>query len=159
MRIENLRAEKGQQERKRVCATVIWEDCQRPVHELYFETDAEFENDLTVNPHGFLIAGLMPAMWHNEQRIFIDQEICPQLGDGLKTAMTLNRHWWYSKDKALPRIEARTSSDRLFTDNERRAGMFFSGGIDSLASLRKNRMLFPLQHVFRMQPQPLLLCN
>jgi hypothetical protein len=149
MRIENLRDEKSREGGRRVCATVVWEDSERPVHELYFETDPEFDRDLTVNPHGFLLAGLMPAMWHNEQRISIDAEICPQLRDGLKTAMALIRHWWYPKDKKLPCLEAKTRSTRLFAQhNDRRAGMFFSGGIDSLASLRKNRLLFPPQHLW-----------
>ena len=32
MRIENLRVEKSQEGRRRVCATVVWEDRERPVH-------------------------------------------------------------------------------------------------------------------------------
>jgi hypothetical protein len=145
MRIENMRSERIG-DKKRVAATVIWEECERPVLELYFATDEEFENDLTINPHSFLVAGIMPAMWHGEERIKIDAAICPQLRDGLETAMALLRHWWYPKDKKLTRIEAKTSSRMLFPAINNRAGMFFSGGIDSLASFRKNRLLFPLEH-------------
>ena len=145
MRIENLRSERNG-DRKRVAATVIWEDCKRPLLDLYFDTDEEFEKDLTINPHSFLVAGIMPAMWHGEERIFIDEAICPQLRDGLETAMALLRHWWYPKDKKLTRIEAKTSSNKLFPESKNRSGMFFSGGIDSLASFRKNRLFFPLGH-------------
>ena len=145
MRIENLRSEING-DRKRVAATVIWEELDRPLLDLYFETDREFEKDLTINPNSFLVAAIMPAMWHGEDRIFIDAAICPQLCDGLETAMALLRHWWYPKDKKLTRIEAKTSRSKLFPETKDRAGMFFSGGIDSLASFRKNRLLFPLEH-------------
>ena len=145
MRIENLRSERDGNKR-RVAATLIWEECERPVHELYFATDEEFEEDLVINPHSFLVAGIMPAMWHGEERIFIDADICPQLRDGLETAMALMRHWWYPKDKKLTRIEAKTGNSRPISDTRNAAGMFFSGGIDSLASFRKNRLLFPLGH-------------
>ena len=145
MRIENLRSERNGG-KGRVAATVVWEDSNRPTHELYFETDEEFKKELTLNPHGFLVACTMPAMWHGEQRLFIDEEICPQLRDGLETAMALIKHWWYPEEKKMPRIEAKTRKSILPSKTNRRAGMFFSGGIDSLASFRKNRLLFPLEH-------------
>ena len=146
MRIENLRSEKNG-DRKRVAGTVIWEDCDRPVHELSFETDEEFEKDLTCNPHGFLVACIMPAFCHGEERVFIDAEICPQLREGLITAMALIRHWWYrNKPDMLTRIESKTRSTMLTSKTDRRAAMMFSGGIDSLATLRKNRLAFPLEH-------------
>ena len=55
MRIENLRSEING-DRKRVAATVIWEELDRPLLDLYFETDREFEKDLTINPNSFLVA-------------------------------------------------------------------------------------------------------
>ena len=54
MKIENLRSEK-RGDRSRVAATVIWEDCDRPTHEVYFETEEAFAKDLSCNPHSFLI--------------------------------------------------------------------------------------------------------
>ena len=71
MRIENLRTEKNGT-KTRVAATVIWEDCDRPVHELYYETDEAFSQDLTCNPNGFLVPCVMPAMYHGEKRVFMD---------------------------------------------------------------------------------------
>jgi hypothetical protein len=146
MRIENLRSEEIDG-RPCVAATVVWEDSERPAHELYYGTDEAFKEDLTLNPHGFLVACTMPAMWHGEQRLFMDEEICPQLQDGLETAMALIRHWWYPEEKKMPRLEVKTrASIPSVADTDRRAGMFFSGGIDSLASFRKNRVRFPLEH-------------
>ncbi len=146
MIIENLRTETIG-EKTRVAATVIWEDCRRPVHELYYETDEEFSGDLSCNPHGFLVACIMPALYHGEKRVHMDAMVCPQLQEGLQTAMALLWHWWFPGDRReLPRIEVKTSSSLPPFDGERRAAMFFSGGIDSLASLRKNRLNFPLEH-------------
>lgn len=125
---------------------VTWEDCDRPAQEIYFETDETFAADLTCNPHTFLIACVMPAMDSGEKRVRIDAEICPQLLVGLITAMDIIRHWWYKRSDRIPRIEARTRIDMPPQSTHKRAGMFFSGGIDSLATLRSNRVNFPLEH-------------
>jgi len=141
MKIQNLRSDGI----ARVAATVIWEDCDRPTQEIYFETTEAFAQDLTCNPHAFLIACIMPAMRHGEARVFIDAEICPQLRNGLITAMTWMRHWYGAKRK-LVQIEAKTKSHLPTPRPPQRAGFFFSGGIDSLTTLRTNRLDFPSEH-------------
>lgn len=145
MRIENLRSEK-RGARARVAATVTWEDCDLPTQEVYFETEAEFAQDLSCNPHAFLVGCIVPAMHHGEERVFVDAEVCPELRDGLMTAMSLLRHWYYDPDRALVRIEAKTRSDLPTPRTPERAGFLFSGGIDSLATLRANRLNYPLEH-------------
>lgn len=145
MKIENLRSErKGN--RARVAATVTWEDCDRPTHEVYFETDEAFADGLVCNPHAFVVGCMVPAMHYGEERIFIDAEICPELRDGLITAMSLLRHWYYDPDRPLVRIEAGAKSDLPAPRTPERAGFFFSGGTDSFATLRMNRLNFPLGH-------------
>ena len=143
MKIENLRLER-RNNRARVAATVRWEDSGRPTQELYFETGEEFAQDLSSNPHAFLVACLVPAMYYGEERISIDAEICPELRDGLMTAMGWIHHWWYTPKQKHVQIEARAQVSPPFT--QPRAGFFFSGGIDSLATLRANRLHYPLQH-------------
>jgi hypothetical protein len=145
MRIEDLRSEK-RGDRARVAATVTWEDCDRPTHEVYFETDEPFADGLVCDPHAFVVGCIVPAMHYGEERVFIDAEICPELRDGLITAMSLLRHWYYDPDRPLVRIEARTRSDMPTPRTPERAGFFFSGGIDSFATLRVNRLNFPLEH-------------
>jgi hypothetical protein len=145
VRIENLRSEKNGN-RAKVAATVIWEDCNRPATDLYFETDRAFEEDLTCNPHAFLTGCIVPAMHYGEKRIFIDAEICPELRNGLITAMTWLRHWFYEPGYKLVRIEARVRSTFSTQRTPERAGFFFSGGIDSFATLRSNRISFPQEH-------------
>ena len=145
MRIENLRKEtKG--ENARVAATVIWENCDRPTQVVYFDTSEEFSRDLTCDPHAFLVGCLMPAMRHGEQRIAIDEDICPELRIGLETAMDWICHWYGAPRKpvlieAQIRVHACPSRQRM-----ERAGSFLSGGVDSIATLQANRLAFSSQH-------------
>jgi hypothetical protein len=145
MRIENLRAETNGN-KARVTATVIWEDCERPATEVYFATDEAFAKDLSCDPHAFLTACIMPALHHGEKRVFVDGEICPVLRDGLMTAMSWMRHWYDSPERELVRIEAKMRSNYPTPRTPERAGLFFSGGIDSLAALRTNRLNYPVTH-------------
>ena len=112
MRIENYRSEK-KDNRYRVSAQVKWEDCERPLQEIYFETAEEFSKDISCNPHAFLVACIMPAMRFGEKRIFIDSEICPELLDGLITAMSLICNWfdWYNGASSLVRIETKAQQN------------------------------------------------
>ncbi|OKH21802.1 hypothetical protein [Chroogloeocystis siderophila] len=143
MRIENLRSETNGNLSK-VAATVIWEDSDRLTQEIYFQTTEPFANDLSCNPHAFLIACIMPAMRQGEARVSINAPICPDLHNGLITAMSWIRQW-YKPERQLVQIEAKV----LATPKPRtaeRAGFFFSGGIDSLTTLRANRLDFLLEH-------------
>lgn len=144
MKIENLRSEENGN-LARVAATVIWEDCDRPTQEIYFETTTAFAQGLSCNPHAFLVACIMPAMRHGEERVSINAEICPELRNGLITAMSWIRHW-YEPDRKPVQIEAKTKSHLPMPHTPERAGLFLSGGIDSLATLRVNRLNFPVEH-------------
>jgi hypothetical protein len=133
--------------RPRVSAVVSWEDCDRQSQEIYFETDELFAEDLACNPNAFLTACVIPAMRHGEKRILIDAEILPEMIEGLTTAMGWIRQWWYYKDHPMVRIEANSYSSSSFGPNlQQRAGMFFSGGVDSLAALYSNRLNFHPDH-------------
>jgi hypothetical protein len=144
MRIENLRSEKAQ-DKARVAATVIWEDNDRPSREIFFETDQAFAEDLSCNPHAFLVGCIVPAWHHGEERIAIDATICPQLRNGLLTSMGWLCKWAGSPRKPL-RIEARPGAPPPSPPRAERAGSFLSGGVDSLATLWANRLDFPLEH-------------
>lgn len=145
MRIENLRSERNGV-RGRVAATVTWEDCDRPPYDLFFETDEQFAEGLTCNPHAFLIACAIPAMHFGEKRVFIDEKVCPELRNGLITAIGWMRHWYYSPERELVKIEAGIQSELPSPRTPERAGLFLSGGIDSIATLRSNRINFPSEH-------------
>jgi hypothetical protein len=145
MIIKNLRLEKSLVGMKAI-ATVVWENCNRPDVELYFETIDEFSASIAGNPHAFLVACVMPALHFGEERIAIEGSICPQLKNGLVTAMNWIRLWYYKHDKRIVGIESKNiigCDDRL---KDRRAGFFFSGGIDALSTLRMNNMHYPSDH-------------
>lgn len=144
MKLHNFRS-KSNRDKARVSATVTWEDCNRKQQELYFETSAEFGDDFSCNPHSFLVACILPAFRFGEKRVSLDAEICPELRDGLITVMSWMRHWYYGHENALVKIEAKEQASPL-SQSKQRAGMLFSGGIDSLATLRANRLNYPLEH-------------
>ena len=144
MRIESLRSEKTAP-KARISATVIWEDCDRPTREIFYETDEAFAQDLTCDPHAFLVACIVPAMRHGEERITIDEAICPELHNGLMTVMG----WlckWYGPPRQVVRIEAKGGARLPVPRAAQRASSFMSGGVDSLATLRTNRLDFPPEH-------------
>ena len=147
MRIENLRSEEVNN-RARVIATVNWEDCDRQSREFYFEVDEEFAQELSCNPHSFLVACAVAAMHHGEKRVFIDEPICPDLQDGLSTALRWIHRWyeWYKPEHPVVSIEAKAINNGYSSRRSERAGFFFSGGIDSLACLRANRLNYPREH-------------
>ena len=145
MKINNLSAgtEDGV---ARVSATVTWEDCDRPRRLIYIETDTGFVNDMSPNPNAFLLAGIMPAMHKRERRIRVEGKICPQLRNGLITGM-LQLQRLYGKKALRPvQIEATRGFAPASPRPSQRTGMFLSGGVDSLATLRCNRLDFPRGH-------------
>jgi hypothetical protein len=142
MRIEDLRSETNG-DRARVAATVIWEDCDRDPQELFYETTRDFAADLTCDPHAFLVGAILPAIKRGEQRIAIDAPICPELRNGVMIALEWLREWSLLEHSI--RIEASTQV-RYPQAIQPRAASFLSGGVDSLAILRANRLDFPLDH-------------
>lgn len=144
MKIRNLSKEVIG-ERVRISAEVIWENRDRPSQELYFETNAELEPDLYLNPNSFLLACALPAMRYGEPRIAIDAPICPEIKDGSIAAMKCLINW-HGGDRSVIEIEAPIQSEVLFPDRQQRAAAFFSGGIDALAMLRDNHLNFPQDH-------------
>ncbi|MEL6552372.1 MAG: hypothetical protein AAFQ63_02745 [Cyanobacteria bacterium J06621_11] len=144
MKLENFRIEQTAQLTKAV-ATVIWETSDRQNADIYFGTPKEFTQDINCDPHAFLVACVMPAMRFGEERIYIDAEICPELKEGLETVVTWMKNW-YGGNRQPVRIEAKPLEKRPNPETPERAGFFFSGGVDSLSTLRNNRLRFPKTH-------------
>jgi hypothetical protein len=144
MKIEHLRRE-NHGELTRVVARVIWEDLARSPQEIYFDTTPPFANGLLCNPDAFLIAGILPAWRHGESRISIEGEVSPELFEGLVTVMSWLREWFRPESKLI-RIEAAPATQVMSPPAAARSGFFFTGGVDSLAALRANRLSFPVSH-------------
>ncbi len=144
MRIQNIRSDPTDCGR-RTAATVIWEDSDRPTRTIYFESSREFAGDLTSNPHAFLVSCFWPAYWRGEGRLTIDEPICPELREGLMTNMAWEQKW-SERPRAPMCIEAKAGVRQPVQRPAERVGSFLSGGVDSLATLRANRLNFPLDH-------------
>jgi hypothetical protein len=137
-------------QRARVSATVIWEDCDRQSQEVYFETTAEYADDLDVNPNSWLLCSALAAMRYGEKRIAIDAPISPEIKDGLINAMKCLIAWHGGDRRVIP-IEAPLQTEVLFPNKSSRAGALFSGGIDALAMVRDNQLNFAPEHPRRIQ--------
>lgn len=144
MLITDLKLLKSDQ-RVRASALVKWEDVDRPDKEVFIETEERFAQDFTCNPHSFLLGCVAPAMRFGERRIRLEAEIDPGLKEGLQTIMALFSLWSGGEYKPLA-IEAPTSANPPGQDRPRRAGLFLSGGIDSLSALRLNKTNYPEGH-------------
>jgi len=145
MKIKNLRIEK-KDKRVRSCASVVWEDSDRPSQQIYFDTTEEFSERLLANPNAFLIGGILPALRHGEKRIFVEGEVCPELKDNLRTVMEWLRLWYHTPDQKLIRIESKVQTSAKDIKLSQRVGMFFSGGVDSLGTLRANHLNYSPEH-------------
>ncbi len=130
----------------RTSAEIQWEDCERPVRRLFYETDSRFASAFGISPNTWLLATLIPAMHHGERRVRIEGAICPLLRNGLET---VRRHLcvWYGMDKHKPIMIEPTGGFVPYPPPvTNRAAFFYSGGVDSLATLYCNRRDFPIGH-------------
>jgi hypothetical protein len=132
-------------DRCRVTAEVQWEDCGRPQQQVYYETASPFAADLTCSPNGFLVAAFIPAMRSGERRVAVEGPICPELRDGLQVAMRW-LHQWHGDARRPITIEAELEPSPQHRPRQDRAACFFTGGVDSMATLRHNRLGFPPTH-------------
>ncbi len=125
-------------------ALVSFEESDYGEKKIFIKTDKKYEETFFANPHAFLIGCLLPAIHLKEKRVIIDKKICPFLKESLEIVMKIMQHW--SKGKYQPlKIESKTDDDiRLL--QKPRTGMFMSGGMDSLAALRLNRLNYPESH-------------
>ena len=149
MKIENFKKTLTNQ-RAKVSANVVWEDCNRPAQEVYFETTIEYADDLYANPNSWLLCSALAAMRYGEKRIKIDAPISPEIKDGLINAMKCLIDWHGSERRVIP-IEAPIETKVLFPNKQPRAGGLFSGGIDALAMVRDNQLNFAPDHPRRIQ--------
>ena len=144
MRIGNLRLDR-RGGNALATATVEWEDCARPPLDLWFETPEEFASDLRAEPNAFLLACVIPAVYHGESRIALAGPVSGPLLDGLATATGLLRRW-YGESRRPVRIESSSGQESALPPDPPRSAFFLSGGVDSLHLLYRNRECFPPDH-------------
>jgi hypothetical protein len=143
VRIEQLRREVSDG-RARAVADVVWEQTALPAQSLRFEVADALGADLEASPEAFALAALPAAVWRGERRLWIDGPLCPRLASGLARLMQV---WsgWYRHCRPVALEPARGLAAPPARPSPR-AAMFLSGGVDSLALLRRSRAERPAGH-------------
>ena len=132
--------------KKRVLATVTWEDCDLPQRVIYVERDELGAEAFWPNPNGFLLGAIVPAMHMGERRVQVEGTVCPELRNGLFTVMQQLREWYGPENHESVVIEPTKGFSAPVPPNTRRVASFLSGGVDALATLVVNRRDYPLDH-------------
>lgn len=130
---------------------MVWEDCGREAATLFFEVDEERGEGMIANPHAFLLAAAVPALRFGERRISVDAPVCPVFLEGLGSALSIIASWHYRGQGRRPVIEVASRRSELVRGPVVRAGSFFSGGIDSYATVRLNMLAYPEGHPYRIR--------
>jgi hypothetical protein len=125
-------------------ARVAFEDRDHPEKQIFIKTPEDHASGFDANPDAFLTGCLLPALHLGEKRILVEDPVCPFLKEGLMVAMHILAHWTRGRYTPIP-IEAAAQNHRVSV-NPPRTGMVMSGGIDSLAALRQNRLHYPDIH-------------
>jgi len=142
MRIDDVR-ETSSEGRRRISATVIWEDEDRPPFELWFER-LESPEPLAGDSHPFLLASAVSAWRRGERRILVGGSVCPRLRDGLRAAIAILARWWEADRDSIV-IEA-AGDFRPYPERRDRSALFLTGGVDSTHMLQLNRRRYPSNH-------------
>jgi len=125
-------------------ARVTFEDNDLPEKTIFIKTPENHARGFGANPDAFLTGCLLPALHLGEKRVFVDGPVCPFLKEGLHVAMHLLSHWTQGRYAPIPLESA--SVARRVPVCPGRTGMVMSGGMDSLAALRLNRLNYPKDH-------------
>ncbi len=135
MRLSNLHTSEND-DLIRAAATVTFEDGDHPRQEIFIETETAYADSIFANPHAFAVGCIIPAMYFRERRLALDEAICPRLKEGLEMVMVLMHHWTQGRFQPLT-IDAPLTQTALHEGKQRHAGIFLSGGMDSLAALKR----------------------
>jgi len=141
-------------DRVRARATVTWENALRPAAEVFIETAREQAEGFAARPGAFLTGCLIPAMHLGEKRIAVEGKVCPVLLENLSPVMALMRNWSGGAMQPLslePEGLATAAAPDRISMNTPRTGMVYSGGIDSIATLRSNMLRYPADHPGRIR--------
>jgi len=129
----------------RVEARVTFEEVERPPIDLFTETDTQFQESLWADTNAFLIGCILPAWRTGERRVKVDGSLCPVLCDNIKVALTTLKHWSPRQFGPMPGIEP-VLGFKARHSFQTQAVSLLSCGIDSLSTLRLNKLHLPPDH-------------
>ncbi|MFW2382162.1 MAG: hypothetical protein ACN4GZ_10415 [Acidimicrobiales bacterium] len=128
-----------------LAAEVHWEEADRRPQQLWIETSTP--EALVRQVEAFLPACAVMAQLSGEARLKTSDPVSPLLYQTLSTALAWTRH--FSRSALIPlKLEAPVDSVPPVLP-PRSHGQFFSGGVDSLATLRWNLTLVAPDHPYR----------
>lgn len=128
----------------RLTARVAFEERDRASADVFFEVDEDLADALSLRADAFAV-GLMPlAAWAGERRLRVEGPLCPVLAANLHDHARVLAGWHARCVET--RLEAAEAAEAAWPRTPARTGMFFSGGVDALATLRKNRLDLPPTH-------------
>lgn len=130
-------------------ATVEWEDARRAPQQIAYAVPLAFRADLAPRPEAFLLVGTLAAMRLGETRVAMDGGVCPQLHEGLQTAMEVLRAW--APRRRPVRLDVEQGCGHGTHQGRRHASALVSGGIDSLALVRANMLAYDADHPARIR--------
>lgn len=126
-------------------STVIWEDTERSPLNLFVQTDADFIDQIWVDPNAFLVATILSAWDAGERRVLVHESLCPLLLNNLEGVYMMLKAWYPNDFGPVPIIEA-TKGMKTSIPTGKGVVSLMSAGIDSLCLLRANRLFYPLDH-------------
>jgi hypothetical protein len=128
----------------RVQAEIVWEDADRAPFTLFVETEQAAQAPLRPEADAFLLACMLPAWRDREKRVRVEAQLCPALILNLRVAFA-QLAMWYPELGTPPAIEA-AHGFATRAPSHGRAVSLLSCGIDSLATLRWNKLHLPSEH-------------
>lgn len=131
------------QDGRRIAARIDWEDSARTPQSLYFALEPPHRLPPEPGGSAFLVAAVLAAWNRGERRVRVEGPLCPMLRDQIRAPLrTLAA--WYPELGPPPVVEARARDDR--PPRGEGAVSLLSCGVDSLATLRSNRLTFGRGH-------------
>jgi hypothetical protein len=143
MRLTDLdrRTEGG---RVRLSARVVWEDARRDDEVAWIEAHEADAEGFTLRGETFALAALVPAMERGERRLVVDGTLCPLFVRNLPAAQRAMRAFTPTLT-ATEVVAAGGTAARRPAATPCTASTF-SGGVDSFATIRANRLDLPADH-------------
>lgn len=132
-------------ERARLAAAVCWEQADRDPVVLFIESSVP--EAIVHRIEAFLPACAVIAQLTGEHRLTADSAVSPLFRESLPTALAWTRH--LSRSSRPPLDLQLTVDSESLPERPPRHGQFFSGGVDSMATLCLNHRLVPPGHPHR----------
>ncbi|WP_199930490.1 hypothetical protein [Sedimenticola thiotaurini] len=127
-----------------------WENHDQKNDTVIFNIPADYVADeISINT-ALAIALSLPALHKGENRLKLPVPIDPATLNGILYVLAQQSGWFGYNHKEFT-IEADTHNLAVTKKRAPRAGSFFSGGVDSFWTLKRNHTTLPLEHPLRIR--------